>query len=82
MTPSGVNMTPITTNLGPIYTGTLGQLKGSPNSAKIAAVNYGVSNFNIIDFNNSTGSLNNPTTINMPTGQGYGIEFSPLRTTP
>jgi len=78
LTSTGLNMTPVISNIGPNYSADIGQLKGSPDGTKIAAAMFfGNGDFNIIDFDNLTGGLNNPTTINISGGLAYGIEFSP-----
>ena len=41
LTSSGLNMTPVVTNIGPIYINKIGYLRGSSDGNKIAAVNYG-----------------------------------------
>ena len=51
LTSIGLNMTPVVTNIGPVYNQTLGYLRGSPNGERIAAANYnGGGGFNIFDF--------------------------------
>ncbi len=75
-TSSGLNMIPIVTNIGPVYNGALGYLRGSPNGEKITAANFmGGGGFNLFDFDNLTGSLSNEVTIIV--SDPYGVEFSP-----
>lgn len=79
---SGVNLTPVISNVGPIF-GTLGQhsqgsLKISPNGKRLAttANEMGVELF---DFNDNTGVVSNARTL-ISYGKYhlfYGIEFSP-----
>ena len=91
LTSSGLNMTPIVSNVGPYYFHTLGYLKASPDGNKIAAANsrfVGVSaanvtsDVNLFDFDNSSGILSNPMTFDFPFNGNngnvpYGVEFSP-----
>ena len=88
---SGLNITPIISNVGPYYYHTLGYLKASPDGKKIAAANSrftGVnsnnvtSDVNLFDFDNNSGVLSNPMTFNFPFNGNngnvpYGVEFSP-----
>lgn len=76
LTSSGVNMTPVVTNIGPIYSDVIGYLKASQDGSKIAAANWTISDINLIDFDNSTGILSNIITFTHG-GLAYGIEFSP-----
>lgn len=76
VTSSGVNTTPVTSNIG-IYTGWsaqyyAGHLKVSPDGTKIVSVSgY---NIEIYDFDANAGILSNLQTINR---YAYGAEFSP-----
>ena len=88
---SGLNMTPVISNVGPSYYHTLGYLKASPDGSKIAAANgrfVGVSaanvtsDINLFDFDNGSGILSNPMTFDFPFNGNngnvpYGLEFSP-----
>ena len=59
----------------------IGYLKASPNGKKLAsAINFNMNEVQLFDFNNLTGIISNPITINYPlsTGYGpYGVSFSP-----
>ena len=74
LTSTGLNLTPIVTNIGPAYFGEIGYLKASPDGTKIANANWLSSTFEIFDFDNNTGLLSNPITGYMDSP--YGIEFS------
>jgi len=74
LTSTGLNLTPIVTNIGPAYFGEIGYLKASPNGTKVANANWLSSTFEIFDFDNNTGLLSNPITGYMDSP--YGIEFS------
>ena len=77
LTASGLNTTPIVTNIGAYHSGTGGYLRGSPDGSKIAAVfcwnNVAVE---LYDFDNATGVLSNLISLNT-TEYEYGVEFSP-----
>jgi len=78
LTSSGLNITPVVTNIGPVYAPDVGYLRGSPDGGKIAAANYIVGNIDIFDFDKNTGLLSNSITISgFVSGDAYGIEFSP-----
>jgi gliding motility-associated-like protein len=78
LTSSGLNMTPVVTNIGPVYAPDLGYLRGSPDGGKIAAANFIVGTIDIFDFDKNTGLLSNSITISgFVSGDAYGIEFSP-----
>ncbi len=78
---SGVNHTPVTSDVGTVYTlpvsNYIGYIKASTSGSYIACAIYEPINLvELFDFNNTTGSLSNPITI---TGyvEPYAIEFSP-----
>lgn len=58
---------------------TIGYLKGSPNGKKIAAATNTTHKVEIFDFDNQTGQLSNPITIDFsnPIKNTYGLSFSP-----
>lgn len=87
VTSIGVDSTPVISSVGSIqqntsgtFSETKGYLKASPDGKKLALA-YGsdsLSVFEIFDFNNSTGVVSNPITINYPAGVlPYGVSFSP-----
>lgn len=58
----------------------IGQMKISPDGEKLALALYGSSIAEIFDFDNVTGRISNPVTINElsePYSRLYGVEFSP-----
>lgn len=78
--------TPVVSNAGTIHTGTSpngsvleGQMKVSPDGTKIALATAANGNtFEILNFNNTTGLVSNPITINGSMYETpYGVEFSP-----
>ncbi|SHI71117.1 T9SS type B sorting domain-containing protein [Flavobacterium terrae] len=78
LTSSGLNTTPIISNVGSSTGGVTdnawGYMKISPNGSKLAISNT-LMNLELFDFNINTGQLSNPQTI---FGQyTYGVEFSP-----
>ncbi|PCJ84322.1 MAG: hypothetical protein COA57_09460 [Flavobacteriales bacterium] len=83
LTSTGLNMTPVISNIGTIVSGsasyTRGYLKGSADGNRIALANRSMDNVELFDFDNTTGLLSNVITFNnfsSPLGT-YGIEFSP-----
>ncbi|WP_179352963.1 T9SS type B sorting domain-containing protein [Winogradskyella vidalii] len=80
VTASGVNMTPVVSAVG-TETGVFnlgGQIKVSPNGEKVAVARGG-GGVQIFDFDDSTGVISNPITIDVSVNT-YGIEFSPNNT--
>lgn len=79
LTATGLSVAPVTSNVGTIINGsvenTWGCMKISPDGSKLAIAN-GLLNFELMDFNNSTGSVSNAQTLLNYHG-AYGIEFSP-----
>lgn len=81
VTASGVNLTPVISNTGPLIgvnnneSTTIGYLKFSPNGTKLLCASY----FNdviLFDFNQATGTINNPKLV-CSKNSNYGVEFSP-----
>lgn len=83
LTSTSISLTPVTSTLGNITYGGVGQLKASPCGNQIAMVNYEDVNLpsilELFDFNNSTGVVSNPQLIRQWTvyNGAYGVEFSP-----
>ncbi|MCF8296560.1 MAG: gliding motility-associated C-terminal domain-containing protein [Saprospiraceae bacterium] len=83
LTSSCLNMTPIISNIGSVisnaFTNSVGYLKASSSGSRIASVNSNIFNFELFDFDNSTGLLSNMMTFGGFTGltNAYGAEFSP-----
>ena len=82
LTNSGIDMTPVATNIGATYNSTLGYLRSSPDGSILAAAYYPVINtlstVETYNFDNSTGELsNNQIIYSTNTTMCYGVEFSP-----
>ncbi len=87
VTSSGIDTTPVVSNAGVIVYNSntphfecIGYLKVSPNGKRIASgINTkSIPILEIFDFDNSTGVVSNPITINYPGLSGpYGLSFSP-----
>lgn len=87
LTSTGVNTTPIITNIGVNNLGgdtdyVIGYMKFSPNGKKLAIVHAFYKIAQLFDFNNATGQLSNEITLidlsNLGYSQAmYGVEFSP-----
>lgn len=85
---SGINLTPVISNVGPIiYTwqsgpqgnsnfDAIGELKASPNGNKLAFTTFYNGITCLVDFDKSTGIISNPIPLTIESG-GYGISFSP-----
>jgi gliding motility-associated-like protein len=80
ITSAGVSLTPITSTVGVVHGGNFtnshGYLKASSDAQRIACAIRGLKVCEIFDFNNITGQISNPISINF-TPQIYGVEFSP-----
>lgn len=80
VTAAGISSVPVISNVGIIHGGVFnnshGYLKACSNARKIACAIRGSSIVQVFDFNNITGQISNPATINTPQ-QCYGVEFSP-----
>lgn len=81
LTPSGLSATPIISNVGTVVTGTTdnawGYMKIAPDGSKLAICNALI-DFELLDFNNSTGVVSNPQILFNAVGNFiYGVEFSP-----
>lgn len=97
---SGLNTTPVISNTGTIHnhvsggynTGAIGYMKASPKGDKLGLALYtqsspSATNFELFDFNNTTGTVSNPISLPSPSGESlppgiawyraYGVEFSP-----
>ena len=80
---SGVNPTPVISNMGSVISGSLenskGYIKVSPDGTKIVMANNTMAMIEIFDFNNTNGQVTNPIQDNnfVPADGGpYGVEFS------
>lgn len=88
ITATGINTTPVFSNVGPvIYTwqsgtaGTsnldaIGELKASPNGNKLAFTTFYNGTSCLFDFDKSNGTISNPIPLVIESG-GYGVSFSP-----
>ena len=65
VTNSGINLTPIVTNIGPVYSDLIGYLKSSSNCAMITAANWSTGLVDLFDFDNSTGIISNYVSLNI-----------------
>lgn len=88
VTPSGINMTPVISNIGPAHVtctsnfNARGEIKFSPNGNKIAFNGNGVATNDttnilcLLNFDKNSGQVSNP--INLPYSRGeFGLSFSP-----
>lgn len=82
LTSTGLNLTPVVTNIGAIITGSAtdfvaaGTIKISPSGSKLAFTS--VSDIvQLFNFNNNTGILSNAITLITEPGELYGAAFSP-----
>lgn len=82
VTSAGVNTVAIVSAVGVTHSTYHGQMKISPNGKKIGvALGYTSSCFEVLDFDNATGVISNPTTLFSPVPPNYytynyGCEFS------
>ncbi len=84
ITPDGINTTPDIYEVGTRHieigmpgNNTVGYMRVDPTGQKIALVLQVVQLIEIFDFNNETGEVSNPITIEDTGGSPYGVEFSP-----
>ena len=86
VTADGVSSKPIVSRTGSLYEGgystegnAIGCMKISPDGKKIASAIYEEKFFELYDFDDSTGIVSNPQSIQLPFGRtlAYGVEFSP-----
>jgi len=77
----GVTMKPVVSNVGTVHGGSnrkaIGYLQPSPDGTKLASALWDdVSNFELLDFNRTTGKLSNPILFK-GFAEAYGVAFSP-----
>lgn len=83
VTPTGVNLNPVLSNVGLVVFGkggnSQGYLKASPDGTKLASATDVDNRFELFDFNNSTGIVSNQILFSqtIATSGAYGVEFSP-----
>lgn len=80
---NGLDTVPVKKAIGQIHTGgydgtynACGQMKISPDNTKLALAVYDMAVIEFFEFNNQTGDISNPITINN-FDNAWGIEFSP-----
>lgn len=73
---TGINPTPVVSTVGSVHLNPFGQMKATPEGTKIGICGGQSNNFfEILDFNNNTGVLSNPLTLNL--NSPVWFEFSP-----
>lgn len=78
LTASGLNNTPVvSTYQGAPINNAIGYLRISPDGKKIALASYLDKALLLFDFDNATGTVSNPNTIEKGSQTFYGIAFSP-----
>ena len=81
ITGSGIVATPVISSVGSSHSGasvnSIGYMKASPSGSMIALGISGLDIWELFDFNNATGQLLNPVTLDYPSNDDcYGVEFS------
>jgi hypothetical protein len=79
VTSAGINTVAFTSSVGPVVNvanNSAGQMKFSPNGRKLGLASY-QTNFELYDFNPSTGQVSNALILAPNIGDAYGCEFSP-----
>ena len=75
---TGLNATPVISNVGTINNDYIGYMKSSHQGHKIALAEHSDDFCELFDFDQSTGEVSNSIYLSMPLGLlPYGIEFSP-----
>lgn len=81
VTKKGIERKAIISKVGAFHEGNssnaLGYLKAAPKGDKLALAISHKGDFEIFDFDNSTGKITNPTILTTIIGNPYGVEFSP-----
>lgn len=82
LTENGIELNPVTSVIGDIYSSTIGYLRPSPNGDLVAAAYSNIfgalGTVELYDFDRSSGILsNNQIIYSDPNYGGYGVEFSP-----
>lgn len=84
ITNEGLNTVPIINEIGQPHDmagnvpyNSVGYMRTSPDGSRIASVLPETQIIEVFDFDNETGIISNPITINDREGSGYGVEFSP-----
>lgn len=76
VTPTGV-VGGAVTNIGPSSSGTIGQMKFSPNGDYLAWVDHGNGSAHLYDFDNATGAVSNYLSLATGFSKAAGCSFSP-----
>ena len=80
LTSAGLNSVAVTSTIGTIHTGGssfAGCMKTSPNGKKLGVAIFNIGNFELFDFNNTTGVISNSLVLTTGITSAYGCEFSP-----
>ncbi|MEM9024546.1 MAG: hypothetical protein AAGB22_12440, partial [Bacteroidota bacterium] len=78
MTSSGLNPQPVVSATGMALNNFYaGYMKASPDGFRIAQNAMGLGKTEVYDFDNATGVVSNPVTLNAANATPYGLEFSP-----
>lgn len=78
LTSTGVTTSPVLSSAGTSHSSTTqGYMKISPTGKKIAVTLYNTAQFEVFDFDNSTGVVSNPLLLSSTIPIPYGCEFSP-----
>jgi len=78
ITSAGVQTTAVVSQLSMNVGSGAGYMKVSPDGTKIAIANMNSSSAYLLDFDDATGVVSNPVSLNLPTSanEPYGVEFS------
>ena len=84
VTSNGIDSLPIYYNVGPSISSTqfncfdaIGELKASPNGRKLAFTTFYSGFTALFNFDNATGVISNPLSLDIAGWGGYGLSFSP-----
>ena len=81
VTADSLNHTPVISQAGNVFNSSEGYMKISPDGKKVAAAEFNNGNdpdfFDLLDFNNETGVVNDSAIVHDAGSHFYGVEFSP-----
>jgi PKD repeat protein len=80
LTAAGLNSVAVTSTIGTVHTADpsfAGCMKTSPNGKKLGLSLLSIGNFELFDFDNSTGAITNSVVLASGIPAAYGCEFSP-----
>jgi len=79
VTTDSLHHTPVISQAGSDFDDHTGYMKISPDGKKVAAATYGGNGsfFDLVDFDNETGMVNDDNMVHSATRNYYGVEFSP-----